>query len=663
MSALAEIRRQVGRFSLVGVSNTAVDFVATNLLFFLFAPRSPAGLLAISLAGCLVATLNSYMLNSRWTFAESGNERTARIRFVVTATAGMLVNTAAFLFLMRHLPLSGLDGDFIVLNLSRLGGVVAAMAVTFCGYRLWAFTPDAGREEPTTASQDSHHAAFPTRWVLSLMALGLATRALFLSIAPVIYGDAVNYAWVARLTGSGELEAVDLFWHSLFDFWQVLFVWLGADQYAAPVLASLVPGILLIWPVALTAWRLFGPGTAILSAAFVALHPRLIEYSLNGYAESFYLLGAVWAVWGAIALIDAPRRLGALIATGLGLSVWILVRNEAVLFAGALFVLIIARHRDRWKPLLATAVRVVSVVAIMVAGYALTNMALWDEPGLMQKGSNLARDHIEMLDPRAAARETYGAQQPQSDHRGVLDSLSSLAARWPANVRYTAERLPGVLLSPLFLFALLLPILRPGNRSKSDPWPFVLLGVWPLFFYPLIQLEPRMLFPTLLAVILFGSAGLIAAARRLSGFTAWRKDRVRLALTGAMIALLLPLIPLLAWHSGKERGFHRDVGRWMSETVPAEATIVGDGYGYVAASAYWAGRRARPRLWTESPAELAASLDDDAVLVLYERYLRESNPELLSSLDEGLPGMERIASFEFERVGRVQAWARKPAAE
>jgi hypothetical protein len=36
--------------------------------------------------------------------------------------------------------------------------------------------------------------------------------------------------------------------------------------------------------------------------------------------------------------------------------------------------------------------------------------------------------------------------------------------------------------------------------------------------------------------------------------------------------------------------------------------------------------------------------------------LRNANPQLLPVLDEGIPGMELAARFEFPRVGRVQVW-------
>ena len=106
----------------------------------------------------------------------------------------------------------------------------------------------------------------------------------------------------------------------------------------------------------------------------------------------------------------------------------------------------------------------------------------------------------------------------------------------------------------------------------------------------------------------------------------------------------------------REIELHGAEQQWLAVSIPSDVKIVGDGYGYVSASAFWAKRQAEPRVWTDEPAVLAESVGEDSVLILYEGYLNEANPELLDALDHGLPGMIRIAEFEFPRVGRVQAW-------
>jgi len=71
-----------------------------------------------------------------------------------------------------------------------------------------------------------------------------------------------------------------------------------------------------------------------------------------------------------------------------------------------------------------------------------------------------------------------------------------------------------------------------------------------------------------------------------------------------------------------------------------------------------AGRKAEPRLWTEDAAGLVSSARErgQPVLLLYEEYLRNANPQLLPVMEEGIPGMQLAARFQFPRVGRVQVW-------
>jgi len=129
--------------------------------------------------------------------------------------------------------------------------------------------------------------------------------------------------------------------------------------------------------------------------------------------------------------------------------------------------------------------------------------------------------------------------------------------------------------------------------------------------------------------------------------------------------LLLPLLPALAWNSDQSRGYHREVGDWLAAHVPADSGIAGDGYGYVSSSSFWAGRKGEPRLWTADAGALAGAARErkQPVLVIYEEYLRNANPQLLPVLDTGIPGMELAARFEFPRVGRVQVWTLAGATE
>jgi putative flippase GtrA len=75
--------RQFSRFALVGLSNTAVSFVAYAILIAIGVFYSAAGALAF-----MLGALNGYILNRRWTFSASDSV-SAQLRYVVVQAAGL----------------------------------------------------------------------------------------------------------------------------------------------------------------------------------------------------------------------------------------------------------------------------------------------------------------------------------------------------------------------------------------------------------------------------------------------------------------------------------------------------------------------------------------------------------------------------------------------
>lgn len=652
MDKTRPIRLSAARFGIVGMLNTAIDFGMTNALFLLLQPSTSTEFTLIAVAAFLAAAGNSYFLNSRWSFGSQARDSRVAGRFIMATALGLVMSTAVFLFMVRYLPLVAEMHSLVLINCARLCSVASAVLMNFLSYRIWVFS-DAGQQRAREILPGTTLPAGGWRWLTGILGLGLCARLVFAWAAPVAYGDAINYSWVAWFIGHGQASLADSFWHSLFDFWQAGLVVLGLDQYHTMVLASLLPGLLMVVLVFDLTRQLYGYTAARIAGIITALHPRLVEYSVNGYAETFYLCCAVLALWGICSLWNRPRNLPAILAAGTGLAGWILVRNEAIVFAGLALIIGLYLGRNRIAELGPACLKAGLVCLAIVLVYATANELIWQDHGLLRKSTNLGRQYVEMLDPRAAAQETYGlaniaAQAPEP-----------ALQRWTRNLRYTGERLPGIILSPLFLVALLLPLVYPRRESARAPaWPLLLFTAWPVLFYPFIQLEPRMLFPTLIGAIVFSSAALMPAGRWLNSlFSPSRRDSLRRAPAVAMVISLLAVLPLLASHSMKTRGYHRQVGEWLKTYLPAETPIIGDGYGFVTASAFWAGRRAEPRPWTDNPAELArAALASGSALVLYRDHLERFNPELLQAMDDGLPGLVLAREFQFPDSGRVQVW-------
>ncbi len=91
------------RFGLVGVINTAVDFI----IFVLLYRGTELDPLLCNGIAFLVAVTNSYLFNHRWTFRRSNStiSFTAYLRFVVLNAGGLLIGTLAIILLEGVMPL------------------------------------------------------------------------------------------------------------------------------------------------------------------------------------------------------------------------------------------------------------------------------------------------------------------------------------------------------------------------------------------------------------------------------------------------------------------------------------------------------------------------------------------------------------------------------
>ena len=116
---------QLGRFLVVGLSNTVLSFVVYRFLLAIGAWYVLAAPLAFA-----VGALNGYVLNRRWTFAAPDTTR-ARILYVLVQAAGALSTSLLVVFFVR------------ALGTGRVWAYLAAIPpVTLCMFtanRLWTF--------------------------------------------------------------------------------------------------------------------------------------------------------------------------------------------------------------------------------------------------------------------------------------------------------------------------------------------------------------------------------------------------------------------------------------------------------------------------------------------------------------------------------------------
>lgn len=150
---------EITRFAFVGVVNTAVDLAVLNTLIVV-SQSGRAGLVyslfkAISF---LAAVLNSYWMNSRWTFRKAAPQNTMMRagRFLAISVLGLAINvgTASSVVLFVH-PVRLLMRWWP--SVAALAGTACGLAFNFAGYRYVVFAPRPAwvRTEPSAPSRAS----------------------------------------------------------------------------------------------------------------------------------------------------------------------------------------------------------------------------------------------------------------------------------------------------------------------------------------------------------------------------------------------------------------------------------------------------------------------------------------------------------------------------
>ena len=115
---LARFARRFSKFSVVGLINAAVDLAVLNLLLWAYPTEAPWQFVLYNFFALVLANVNSYVLNSLWTFrgqAHPGLKQGGL--FALQALVGVGVSSAIFWFLIHY-----------ALNSTGLSPVVAGNA-------------------------------------------------------------------------------------------------------------------------------------------------------------------------------------------------------------------------------------------------------------------------------------------------------------------------------------------------------------------------------------------------------------------------------------------------------------------------------------------------------------------------------------------------------
>ena len=123
--------RHISRFSLVGVSNTLIDFLVFTILNSL-----GAGSAVSQAAGYGCGVVNSFIFNKKWTFQDktTGKKNVQGVMKFLTINLIILLLTTLAIDLLT-------DNMGINVYISKVLVTLLAQVINFLGYKLWVFHP------------------------------------------------------------------------------------------------------------------------------------------------------------------------------------------------------------------------------------------------------------------------------------------------------------------------------------------------------------------------------------------------------------------------------------------------------------------------------------------------------------------------------------------
>ena len=133
--------RHFVKYGIVGASNTILTFVIYTILV----QKVGVDYLAALLIGYVVGSLNSYVLNRRWTF-RAGHlaHSTAGTRFAVVQVCAIAANEGLLYVFVHHLKIEKIAAQAIL--------TIPVLAVTFFINRAWSFSHPRSPSPPPPVS-------------------------------------------------------------------------------------------------------------------------------------------------------------------------------------------------------------------------------------------------------------------------------------------------------------------------------------------------------------------------------------------------------------------------------------------------------------------------------------------------------------------------------
>ncbi|MEI7425734.1 MAG: GtrA family protein [Candidatus Moraniibacteriota bacterium] len=135
------IIKQLAKFIVVGGINTGIDFLVLNIEMILTGITSGPSMLILNSISFSVATTNSFFMNKRWTFEDSGNKKDGVkfSQFLIVSIIGITINGGVVYLITSFVdPLFGLNPQLWA-NVAKLFATGISLVWNFIGYKFIVF--------------------------------------------------------------------------------------------------------------------------------------------------------------------------------------------------------------------------------------------------------------------------------------------------------------------------------------------------------------------------------------------------------------------------------------------------------------------------------------------------------------------------------------------
>lgn len=131
---------QLGKFAVVGLLNTAIDFGVLNLLSA--ATGVTAGLVVggVNVPGFSIAVLNSYFWNKFWVFRGREGALHDFPKFIAVSVVGLLLNSTIIILATTYVPTFPGLSSALWLNFAKVLATLLALVWNFLGYKFIVFS-------------------------------------------------------------------------------------------------------------------------------------------------------------------------------------------------------------------------------------------------------------------------------------------------------------------------------------------------------------------------------------------------------------------------------------------------------------------------------------------------------------------------------------------